>query len=215
MANKNIRFGILVMTLVFGMTVINCNGNKIDGTWYFPDEELKFNFEKGKVQIFEEEELWEEGTYTINGNMLNFSGIDDSDFDEMKFSINGNTLTLFFDEDEALTGTRIDVSSAKNNSKSDGKASAVVKQYYAALAKGDAKTIGKIMTAKGMQNLTPFLSIAKDYVAPLGKITKTEEIINGNSGVVKVTFSNGSTEEIDVIKTDGKWKISEWDKGFR
>ncbi|WP_461245992.1 DUF5640 domain-containing protein [Treponema sp. R6D11] len=215
MANKKLWFGILVMTLVFGFIVIACNGNKIEGTWYFPEDEIKFIFEKGKVQILEDDEVWEEGTYTINGNKLKFSGIDDSDFeDDMKFSIDGNTLTLFFD-DEPFTGTRVAGSSAKNNNKSDGKASAVVKQYYAALAKGDAKTIGKVMTAKGAQNITPFMSKAKDHVDALGKITKTEEIINGNSGVVKVMFSNGATEEIDVIKVDGKWKISEWDRGIR
>jgi len=95
-----------------------------------------------------------------------------------------------------------------------GSPSSVVKRYYSALAKGDAKAIGEVMTAKGAQNLTPFMSKAKDHVTALGKITKIEEDIDGDTGVVEVTFSNGTTEEIDVKKVNGKWKVSEWDKGF-
>jgi hypothetical protein len=87
----------------------------------------------------------------------------------------------------------------------------VVRQYYAALAKGDAKTIGVVMTPKGAENLTPFMEKAKDHVAALGEITSTEETIDGDTGVVKVTFKNGSTEEIDVVKADGKWRVSEWE----
>jgi ketosteroid isomerase-like protein len=94
---------------------------------------------------------------------------------------------------------------------SNGSPTNVVKQYYAALAKGDAKTLGKVMTPKGAANLTQFLSKAKDHVTALGKITNTEETIDGDTGTVKVTFSNGDTEEIDVIKIDGKWKVSEWE----
>ncbi|MDR2923149.1 MAG: DUF4878 domain-containing protein [Treponema sp.] len=95
-----------------------------------------------------------------------------------------------------------------------GSPTSVVKRYYAALAKGDVKALGEVMTAKGVQYLTPFMSKAKDRVAALGKITKTEETIDGDTGIVKVTFSNGTTEKVSVRKVDGKWKISEWDKGL-
>jgi hypothetical protein len=87
----------------------------------------------------------------------------------------------------------------------------VVKQYYAALAKGDAKTLGVVMTPKGTENLTPFMEKAKEHVTTLGEITNTEETIDGDTGIVKVTFADGTTEEIDVVKVDGKWKVSEWD----
>jgi hypothetical protein len=94
---------------------------------------------------------------------------------------------------------------------SGGSPSNVVKRYYAALAKGDVKTIGKVMTSKGAENLTPYMEKAKEHVTSLGEITTTEESIDGDTGVVKVTFSNGSTEDINVTKTDGKWKVSEWE----
>ncbi|MDR1099506.1 MAG: DUF4878 domain-containing protein [Treponema sp.] len=92
-----------------------------------------------------------------------------------------------------------------------GSATNVVKRYYAALAKGDAKTIGAVMTPKAAENLTPFMEKAKEHVTALGAITNTEETIDGDTGVVKVTFENGDTEEIDVVKVDGKWRVSEWE----
>ena len=101
-----------------------------------------------------------------------------------------------------------------NCSNAGGSPSSIVRRYYAALEKGDAKSLGEVMTPQGAANLTPFMSKAKDHVLALGKITKTEEVINGDTGVVIVTFSNGATEEIDVMKVDGKWKVSEWDKGL-
>jgi hypothetical protein len=92
-----------------------------------------------------------------------------------------------------------------------GSPAGVVKRYYAALAKGDAKTLGEVMTPKGAANLSNFLTKAKDHVTALGEITSTEEFIDGDSAVVRVNFKNGSTEEIDVVKIDGKWRVSEWD----
>ena len=93
-----------------------------------------------------------------------------------------------------------------------GSPTSVVKRYYSAIVKGDAKTIGEVMTAKGAQKLTPIMSIAKDHVTALGKITEIKEDIDGDTGVVRVTFSNGDTEEIDVRKVNGKWKVSVWDE---
>jgi hypothetical protein len=92
-----------------------------------------------------------------------------------------------------------------------GSPSNVVKRYYAALAKGDAKTLGEVMTPKGAANLSSFMTKAKDHVTALGEITGTEETVDGDTGVVRVTFKNGSTEEIDVVKIGGKWKVSEWE----
>ncbi|MDR1277305.1 MAG: hypothetical protein LBK02_00985 [Treponema sp.] len=87
----------------------------------------------------------------------------------------------------------------------------VVKRYYAALAKGDAKTIGVVMTPQAAENLTPFMEKAKEHVTALGAITSTEETIDGDTGVVTVSFENGDTEEIDVVLIDGKWRVSEWE----
>jgi hypothetical protein len=217
MANKKYWLGMLVIALTFGMTVVSCNANKIDGTWNFADDDIKLKFEKGKFQVYELDtgDLEEEGSYTIKGDILTLFLEDEDEEENWKFSLAGNTLTLNTDWG-IMTGTRVgkDGSAAKKNSKDSGKASAVVKRYYEALAKGDAKTIGEVMTTRGAQNLTPFLSKAKDHVVALGKITKIEEDIDGDTGVVTVRFSNGDTEEIDVKKVDGKWKISEWDRGM-
>jgi ketosteroid isomerase-like protein len=92
-----------------------------------------------------------------------------------------------------------------------GSPARVVRQYYAALAKGDAKAVSAVMTPGAAENLTPFMEKAKEHVTSLGEITGAEETIEGDTGVVRVTFSNGDTEEIDVRKVDGKWRVSEWE----
>jgi hypothetical protein len=121
MVNKKFRLGMLVMVLAFGITVINCTANKIDGTWDFPDEEAKIKFEKGKFQFYSvwngEEEIEEEGSYTINGDTLTLIN-EDGDSVERQFSIAGNTITLNVDG-STITGTKIGKagSSEKNNSK--------------------------------------------------------------------------------------------------
>jgi hypothetical protein len=92
-----------------------------------------------------------------------------------------------------------------------GSPAKVVRQYYAALAKGDTKTISVVMTPGAAENLTPFMEKAKEHVTSLGEIVSAEETIDGDSGFVSVTFSNGDTEEISVKKVDGKWRVSEWE----
>jgi hypothetical protein len=207
--------GLLVIALTLGLALIGCNANKLEGTtWEQSDgsDDGVIVFGAPPNVTFADGPNKEKGTYTVSGKKVTITVDDES----ITGTISGNVLTFYFDGEPRSTFTKTGnaESSAKKNSKDSGKAAAVVKQYYAALAKGDAKTIGKVMTAKGAQNLTPFMAKAKDHVAALGKITKIEEDIDGDSGVVNVTFSNGATEEIDVMKVNGKWKISEWDKGL-
>lgn len=92
--------------------------------------------------------------------------------------------------------------------------SAVVREYYKALEKNDPKALAKVTTEKSAKNLAQFATKARDHVVALGMIKTVTEEINGDTAVVTVTFET-DTEEIDVIKVDGKWKVSEWDSpGF-
>jgi hypothetical protein len=52
-----------------------------------------------------------------------------------------------------------------------------------------------------------FYSKVKGYIAEYGKITKTEETIDGDTAIVKVTYDSGETDTYNLIKQDGKWKI--------
>lgn len=89
-----------------------------------------------------------------------------------------------------------------------GSPSSVTRQLYAAIEKGDAKTIGELMTPEAAQMLVMFLEKAKGMVIAKGGITKTEETINGDNAVVTTTFKDGTTEELDLVKIDGKWKVN-------
>lgn len=93
-------------------------------------------------------------------------------------------------------------------SKGGGSPSNVAKQLYAAIEKGDAKTIGELMTPEAAQMMVMFLEKAKGMITAKGGITKTEETINGDKAVVKTTFKDGSTEELNFVKIDGKWKAN-------
>jgi hypothetical protein len=92
--------------------------------------------------------------------------------------------------------------------------SAVVREYYKAIEKNDPKALAKVTTEKSAKNLSQFSTKAHDHVVALGTIKTVTEKIDGDTAVVTVTFENDE-ENIDVIKVDGKWKVSEWDSpGF-
>jgi hypothetical protein len=92
--------------------------------------------------------------------------------------------------------------------------SAVVREYYRALEKNDPKALAKVTTEKSAKNLAQYATKARDHVVALGSIKTVTEEIDGDTAVVTVTFENDE-EKIDVIKVDGKWKVSEWDSpGF-
>jgi hypothetical protein len=45
-------------------------------------------------------------------------------------------------------------------------------------------------------------------MAANGKIDSVSEVIDGDTAVVTVKFSNGETTNLDMIKVDGKWKVN-------
>jgi hypothetical protein len=49
---------------------------------------------------------------------------------------------------------------------------------------------------------------AQGMVTENGKIKTMVESVNGDTAVVKVTFENGEEEDIDLVKVDGKWKVT-------
>jgi ketosteroid isomerase-like protein len=98
---------------------------------------------------------------------------------------------------------------------SSGKPSSVVKKFYTAIEKGDTAAFNELMTPDSAQMMIMFAEKAKgmlDEKADSGSITnaisKMEETINGDTATVKTIFKDGSTENLDLVKVDGKWKIS-------
>jgi hypothetical protein len=93
-------------------------------------------------------------------------------------------------------------------SKGGGSPSSVARQLYAALEKGDAKAVGELMVPEAAQAMLMFAEKAKGMIAAKGGITNTEEIIDGDTAVVKTTFKDGTVEELSLVKVDGKWKVT-------
>jgi ketosteroid isomerase-like protein len=92
--------------------------------------------------------------------------------------------------------------------KGGGSPSDVTRKLYTAIEKGDAKAVGELMTPEAAQTMTMFMEKAKGMVAAKGGITTTKETIDGDTAVVETTFKDGSSEELNLVKVDGKWKVT-------
>jgi len=86
--------------------------------------------------------------------------------------------------------------------------SSVARKFYTAVEKGDTKGIEQTATAETAELLAMFGEKIKEGAAEMGKITDTAEVINEDSAVVTVTFDNGKTEDLKLVKVDGKWKVT-------
>ena len=95
--------------------------------------------------------------------------------------------------------------------------SAVVKQYYAAMEKGNFKAAVALMEPEMAALVEAFLDDddikeaieeGKQEAAKQGGIASTEEEIDGDMATVTVTHKDGSTATHKLKKIDGKWKMS-------
>jgi len=84
----------------------------------------------------------------------------------------------------------------------------VVKKLHTAIEKGDSKAIGQLMTPEAAQMTIMMGEKAKGIIVSYGGISKTEETINGNDAYVEVTYKNGETSDFELVKIDGKWKVT-------
>jgi len=89
-----------------------------------------------------------------------------------------------------------------------GGPTAAAKGFIAAVEKGDAKALEKYATAETAGLIAMFGEKAKTSITDKGKITSTSEEIDGNTAKVRLTFEDGDTEDLDLVKVDGKWKVS-------
>jgi len=95
--------------------------------------------------------------------------------------------------------------------------SAVVKQYYAAMEKGNFKAAVALMEPEMAAFIEAFLDDddvkeaieeGKKEAAKQGGIVSTEEEIDDDKATVTVTYKDGTTETHKLKKIDGKWKLS-------
>jgi len=85
---------------------------------------------------------------------------------------------------------------------------AAAKAFFEAAQKGDAKAMEKVATKDTTQLMGMFGSKVADSMKDYGKITNTTEKIDGDKATVSLTFENGKTEEVTLIKENGKWMVN-------
>jgi hypothetical protein len=89
-----------------------------------------------------------------------------------------------------------------------GGPTAAAKAFVAAVEKNDPKAMEKVATPDTVALMAMFGEKASSSIKENGKITKTDEKIDGNNATVSLTFANGKTEEITLIKDGGKWLVN-------
>ncbi|GHV00744.1 hypothetical protein FACS189483_10940 [Spirochaetia bacterium] len=86
--------------------------------------------------------------------------------------------------------------------------SAVVKNFFAAAEKGDAKKIAEYCTPEAGAMMGSLGEKLTESTKELGKITGTKETIDGDTAKVEVTFEKGDPQTIDLVKVNGKWLVT-------
>jgi outer membrane lipoprotein-sorting protein len=83
-----------------------------------------------------------------------------------------------------------------------------VQKFYKAVEKNDTKAMAEVATTETVQLVALFGTKIQDTVSANGKVKTITETIDGDTAVVTVIFENGEESNIDLIKVDGKWKVS-------
>jgi hypothetical protein len=87
--------------------------------------------------------------------------------------------------------------------------SSVAKKFYEAVEKGDTNAVERYSNAETAAMIAALGEKASETAGSRGKITDASEKSNdGEKAVVVLTFADGDTEELDLVKVDGKWKVS-------
>jgi len=89
-----------------------------------------------------------------------------------------------------------------------GSPSAVARKAITAVKKGDKKGIEATFTPEAAGLIVSMLEKAQGQFNEKGDIDKMTETINGDKATVNVTYKDGSTEDISLVKLDGKWKVT-------
>ena len=95
--------------------------------------------------------------------------------------------------------------------------SAVARQFYAAAEKDNFKGMRDLMEPESAQLMAALEEKMEgatgeggmgDLIKEKGGIVNAEETIDGDTATVKLTFKDESTEDLKLVRIDGKWKIT-------
>ena len=88
----------------------------------------------------------------------------------------------------------------------------VVRQLHVAVERGDRNAISDLMVSDAYELLFKFYSMdeLQEMFEESGGISKMEENIDraSNTASVEVTYRNGDTDTYDLVREDGKWKVT-------
>jgi hypothetical protein len=83
-----------------------------------------------------------------------------------------------------------------------------VQKFYKAVEKNDTKAMAEVATTETVQLMAMFGTKIQGIAAANGKVKSVTEAIDGDTAVVTVIFENEEETNIDLIKVDGRWKVS-------
>jgi hypothetical protein len=86
--------------------------------------------------------------------------------------------------------------------------SKAAKLFCVAVGKGDTETYSRLSTRETADVITLFKDEFKKGVASKKGIAKATETISGNQAVVVMTFKDGTTDKLGLVKVGGKWKVT-------
>jgi len=86
--------------------------------------------------------------------------------------------------------------------------SSVVRQLHTAVRNGDNGAISNLMTAEAAGLALKLLSDLQESYTDSGGIASMEQNISGDTATVKVTYRNGDTDTYDLVRVDGRWRVT-------
>ena len=87
---------------------------------------------------------------------------------------------------------------------------ATVQKFVKAIEKNDMKAMAEVATPETVQLMAMFGTKVQGMVAAntSKKVKTVTETINGDTAVVTIVFDDGEDMSFDLVKADGKWKVS-------
>ena len=89
-----------------------------------------------------------------------------------------------------------------------GSPTAAVRAFITALEKGDTKAMENVATPETVALIAMFGEKVTESMKEYGKITYSDEKIDGDKATVKMSFENGESSDVELVKVDGKWKVT-------
>jgi len=89
-----------------------------------------------------------------------------------------------------------------------GSPSSAARKFYAAVEKNDTNAMRDVATRETVELMAMYGDKAKGVLTANGKIKRTIEDIDEDTAVVTLIFENGEETELELVKIDGKWKVT-------